>query len=338
MITRFRSLTVVQRPSFWIVSALAVSTLLTGCIQSSSAPRPNGAWIIESIPGEKNPNPSDSPYVPMQLVPAVQGGFWGMTTTTAMLFTKEGLLDETFSEDWIPSNWTRVDVTATSSEQLVSALVLSDGKLQSQIVLRNMRSNSSRVLAEFEGAIGAVASDQGEVTFIAYRADAPGTFDINRLNIGTGLLERITSLNGNGATADLSIRSDGALLVSTDSGLYWLASDGSTVQSEQSQSSDPIVSIAPDGSFVWVRTWKGPLQSTSSVALSQAANEIVSSQTRCDGTRLTVNFASSMVGLDALCSPTGVVWLSDTQFVVSLGDEGNAPLVKVSLPARPASR
>lgn len=191
-----------------------------------------------------------------------------------------------------------------------------------------------------ERPLGDVAVSGQDVLFVAYENSAAAMFTVVRLPLdaATGPVEVTTPLPAVGLVA-IDADDNGTIYAAAGEKSYVFAADGRLEAEVAARSTNPAVSVNGRGDVLWSQ--EGPPQDLSSFIAggSGEARTVIERHTGCASlaTRAPVDYLSlvttdTTVVMPFLCAPAGMTWITDEEFVVSVGDEGGAPLVRVTPP------
>lgn len=189
--------------------------------------------------------------------------------------------------------------------------------------------------------LGDLAVSGGDVYFVAF-ATGEGTFTVRRLSLdGTGVASDATpALPWPGAvhpiqwSVAIDIAPDGALYVATRAERIVVEADGTVRDRIPSESAVPQVAVSPDGAVVWSGGVRPSSAVPSHVASGSAeARAVLDRHAACTDDLVVVGRGADATTLPFLCSASGVAWLDPATFVVSVGGQDGAVLVRVGMPA-----
>ena len=323
--------------------AMAVLSATVGC----GAEPPADAWVLAPISydnrmdGEAGPSDFIDASYPMSLVSDTAGGFWGVSAGSWLHIDETGAAVSRFNLDPGAPGGAVDAVTPT-----VLAVASGEGtpSYPGTILLFDTETMSWEELHRDERALGDIATTSDAVYFVAY---TPGesTFTIEKLALTPGAKPVTVSpaLDGQGPVA-IDVDNGGMLYVATPTERIILGPDGTIRSSDPVPSIHPGVSVNDRGDVVW----SGQAATTAALPTfvsggSAEARRIIDSYIECDPNNppfstqgidhLTVSSSEESVALPFLCSPSGFTWINDRELVVSVGDEGGAPLVRVTPPS-----
>jgi hypothetical protein len=195
-----------------------------------------------------------------------------------------------------------------------------------------------------ERALGDIAAHGGDVYVVAYAFGEPA-FTIEKLTLATRAdpVPVGPVFAGQGQVA-IDVDSAGTLFVATDRERFTLAADGTVQQREPVGSASPVVSVNERGGVVWSGLAPASAALPSFVVGgSVEARDIIDAHVRCDPESpelslhgvdyLTLATRQDSLTLPFLCAPRSIAWINDHELVVSIGTEGGAPLVRLTLPS-----
>ena len=323
-------------------TAVAVLSATVGC----GAEPPANAWVLapmsydNRMDGDSGPSDVIDASYPMSLVSDTAGGFWGVSAGSWLHIDETGAAVTRFNLDPGAPGGAVDAVTPT-----VLAVVSGAGAPHpGTIVLFDTDTMSWDELHRDERALGDIATTRDAVYFVAY---TPGesTFTIEKLALTPGAKPVTVSpaLDGQGPVA-IDVDNSGMLYVATPTERIILGPDGVIRSSDPVPSIHPGVSVNDRGDVVW----SGEAATTAALPTfvsggSAEARRIIDTFIECDPNNppfstqgidhLTVSNGEESLTLPFLCSPSGFTWINDQELVVSVGDEGGAPLVRVTPPS-----
>ena len=322
-----------------IVMALLYAT--TGC-----AAEPPDAWVLAPISydnrmdGDTGPSEFIDASYPMSLVSDTAGGFWGVSAGSWLHIDEDGTAVSRFNVDpGVPDG--AIDAVTPT----VLAIATGEGtpSYPGTILLFDTEAMSWEELYRDERALGDIATTSGAVYYVAYTLVEP-TFTIEKMAL-TRSAEPVTvspALDVHGPVA-IDIDNDGILYIATPTEHIILGADGTIRSSEQVSSTRPGVSVNDRGDVAW----SGEAATAAELPIfvsggSEDARRIIDCYSECDPDNppistqgvdhLTLSSGEESVTLPFLCSASGFTWINDVELVVSVGDEGGAPLIRVTPP------
>ena len=228
-----------------------------------------------------------------------------------------------------------------------TVLAIADGEgtpsYPGTILLFDTETMSREELHRDERALGDIATTSDAVYFVAYTPGEP-TFTIDKLALTPGAkpVTVLPAIDGHGPVG-IDVDNDGVLYIATPAERIIVGPDGTIRSSEPVPSTHPGVSVNDRGDVVWA----GQAAKTAAVPTfvaggSADARRTIDYYIECDPNNppfstqgidhLTVSSSEESVTLPFLCSPAGFTWINDRELVVSVGDEGGSPLVRVTPP------
>jgi hypothetical protein len=319
------------------VLAVAAIAGLVGC-----ATIPADAWRLDPISYDNRMDGSSEPAQtldtthPMRLVSDTAGGLWGESSGSWLHLDADGATVRRFNLDGDeprPVN----GLTALTPERLIVSAPAVDAS--GGIYLFDTASGSWELLYSDQILLGDVAVHDGDVYVVAFTT-GEGTFTVRRISLdGTGAATDATpALPWPGAvhpiesSVAIDIGPDGAIHIATQSERI-VVDDGAVRKRTPSESVVPQVAVGSDGTAVW----SGGLQASSALPShvaggSAEARAVLDRHATCAEDYVVVGSGSDATTLPFLCSPNGIAWLDPETFVVSIGGEDGAVLVRVGIP------
>ncbi len=282
----------------------------------------------------------DTTY-PMELLSDTAGGFWGVSVGSWLHIDASGDAVRRFNlDEGVPSG----AVAAITPTQLV--VVSSDAVSGGGVVrIFDTETMSWDVVHQDSRPLGDVTVSGQDVLVVAYDYSATPTFTVARLPLdaGVGAVDITTPLPAIGQIA-LDADSTGTIHLVTGEHRYTFAADGQLLAEVASRSERPLISVNDRGDVLSSRQGT-PQELSSFVAAGSAqARAVIERHADCDPSgsgaavdHLAIVTAETTVTTPFLCAPAGMTWITDDAFVVSVGDEGGAPLVLVEPPPRPGA-
>lgn len=145
------------------------------------------------------------------------------------------------------------------------------------------------------------------------------------------------------SNVQLDATPDGVVYVSTETETFTIGPDGTRTSATPHRLGHPVLAVNPSGALLTIAP---PLSdSTDSDQMdvewlmdagSAEARKVLAEKGVCQGESaapVTVSANGRSATLPFTCNAGGAAWISDTQFVVAIGDEGGTVLAKVDLPA-----
>lgn len=320
--------------SAWSIAAVLLLTL-SGCTASDP-----DEWRLSTVViqpgshGDEGAVPASDVFVPVRLADDTAGGFWAVAGGQWLHVDSSGATVSRFRPTFLNEYWRLVDFAVIAPTRVVVSAVWNDGEFFGDILVVHPGENATaEVVLHEEHAIGDLAAVDERVYFI--EEDTATTFRIGVLDLASGERSVVTILPGTWQRSAIGVDGTGTLYVASSTTRYLIASDGTTLSAEPQAAAHPEVAVSPGGSVVWVDDRRSGSPAPFRVeGASPEAGRVIEEHLGCDGGTLTVSIASVHTTLGFLCSPHGIAWLSDDEFLVSIGDEGGAPLVRVRPPGR----
>lgn len=334
-----------MRSPGWLTLVLAGAVMsLTGC----TADVPDDAWILsplsydnrldgDVLPGE----PIDVAY-PMSLTSDTVGGFWGESVGSWLHVDASGAATRRFNVPLDGDGPESVGAIAAVSptEVIVTGGIVSPGDLGS-IHLFHTESMTWDLLLPSADAIGDVAVRGDSVYFVSYDLDA-STLTVRRFDLGSSAEPQTVSpaFPGTGPAA-IDLDSLGRLYLATQTERMVLAPDGTVESRRAVASTRPGVSVSETDRVLWSGHDRPPVVLPTFVdGGSNEARSVIEAHTACDEPGysvdpervdlLTLGYGVTAESGPLICEADGFAWLDDERFVLSVGDEGGAPLVVVT--------
>jgi len=323
-------------------TVMALMYAATGC----AAEPPADAWVLAPISydnrmdGDTGPSDFIDASYPMSLVSDTAGGFWGVSAGSWLHIDEDGTAVSRFNLDpGVPDG----AIDAVTPTVLAIATGERTPSYPGTIRLFDTEAMNWEELHRDERALGDIATTSEDVYFVAYALEEP-TFTIEKLTLAPDANPVTVSptLDGHGPV-DIDVDNSGMLYIATPTDHIILGPDGTIRSSEPVHSTHPRVAVNDRGDVAW----SGQASTTTALPTfvsggSAEARQIIDSHSECDPSNpqfstqsidhLTVSSSEESVTLPFLCSPAGLTWINDRELVVSVGDEGGAPLVRVTPP------
>lgn len=322
-----------------------VAATLFGMTACTAAP-PRDAWVLDPISYDNQmdgevglPKFIDVAY-PMVLMSDTAGGFWGAASISWLHVDATGKAVRRFN---LGVDAPRGPGVALSPTELIVTGGEGSSHDPRSIFLFDTEAMTWKELHRDERMLGAFAATGDDVYFVAYAFDSP-TFTIERLALAPGALPVTVTprLEGWGRVG-LAVAQDGTLYVATTTEHIVLAGDGSVRSRKAIRSAYPSVDVNDRGDVAWSMGFAGKREVDTYVAGGSAdARRIIDRHVTCEvpGPMAPAGVQDSLVvdaqqagGVPLLCWPDSFTWLNDRELVVSIGSEGGAPLVRVTVPA-----
>ena len=325
----------------WRARVLAVAAVvgLAGC-----ATIPADAWLLTPISYDNRMDGADEPArvidttYPMRLISDTAGGLWGESSGSWLHLDADGTTVRRFNLDGDEPRPVNGLAALSPDTLLVSAPT---NGASGAIHLFDTADGSWEVLYSDQILLGDVAVHDGAVYVVAFTT-GEGTFSIRRLPLdGPGPATDATPrLPWPGAASSIEssvaidIAPDGAIYVATRAERIIVDAAGTVRDRTPSESGTPHVAVGPDG----IAVWSGGLTPASAVTAhvdsgSAEARAVLEYQATCADDFVVVGSGLGATTLPFLCSPRGVAWLDSETFVVSIGGENDAVLVRVRAPS-----
>ena len=304
---------------------------------------PDDAWVLEpisyhnSLDGEARTNVIDVTY-PMDLVSDTNGGFWGISSDSWLHIDGSGSAVSRFNH--FRSYAVGPAAAVTPTEIALVGLywpAISSGEY---IILFDTETKTDRELHADNRMIGDIAVFDGYVYFVAF-TPREATFTIEKIPIDSNVdpIEVVPKMEGTAPVA-LDLDSEGDIYVATANERVVIAADGVVRSRESVPAERPAVSVTADGTVAWSGKATSDAEVSSFIAGgTNEARQLIdehdcaASALSENADRLTLESATGRTTLPFLCNLNGFVWIGDREFVVSVGTEGGAPLIRVSPPA-----
>jgi hypothetical protein len=336
--------------------ALAIGLVvvsITGCT-AAPMPVPDDVWLVSPIrydnamDGETG-NPIDVTYSMQKMTSDTAGGFWTESAGSWLHIDRHGEAVRRFNDELL----IRVHAISASSPTLL-AVSREEGGQPAGLYLFDTDNGSWTLVAASAAAMGdVVAQSDGRLVFVDYpegppprwpgMAAEPGELPMPYSIFSVDSTGETSTLIGPeaglmGSAVELDAAPDGTLYVSTESETFVIGGDGIRSQVASHQPSHPILAVSPSGALLYVAPSEiaGADVEWMLDSGSAEAREVMSVKGKCqpgNSPPLTVTMKENAATLPFSCSAGGAVWVSDTSFVVSIGDEGGTVLAKVTLPA-----
>jgi hypothetical protein len=325
----------------WGAGALAVAAIvgLAGCTTI-----PADAWQLTPIEYDNRidgtsepPQLRDTTY-PMRLVSDTAGGLWGESSGSWLHLDADGVAVRRFNLDGDEPRPVHGFAALTPDLLVVSAPT---DDASGGIHLFDTIDGSWDLLYRDRILLGDLAVHDGDVYVIAF-ATGEGTFTVRRVPLdGAGAASDATAaLPWPGAvhpiqsSVAIDIGPDGAFYLATEAERMIIEGDGTVRDRTPSESRTPQVAVGADGTPVW----SGGDRPSSAVASqvtggSAEARAVLDRHESCTDDHVVVGSGPDATTLPFLCSPRGAAWLDPETFVVSMGGEDGAVLVRVGVPA-----
>ena len=322
------------------IAASFALVALGGC-----APMPPDAWRLEPI---RHDNRSDGEIGParftdvtfaMRLTPDTAGGFWGESAGSWLHLDADGTALRRFDLGLDAPNPIYGISALTPTRLLVSAPA--EGA-SGAIHLFDTATGSWETVYREIGILGDLAVRGDDVYIVEFAHEGrSGTFTVRRLDLRApdSLVDASPPLPvpaGGSWLHDavaIDVGPDGTLFLATSSERITVGPDGQVLERVPRETPYPLVAVGPEGTAVWsggrVSTDEVPFRLTGG---SAEAREVLA-QIGCSGDALEVASGVSGLTLPFLCAPRGIAWLDPHAFVVSVGGESGAVLVRVDAPA-----
>jgi len=310
--------------------AVAAALPLGGC----AAPPADDAWLLQPIrydnrmDGAGLAQPTELPY-PMRLAADTAGGLWGESAGSWLHLDAEGRTLRRFNLE--PGVAHVTGFAAVSPTRLV--VTTADGAGGPGAVrLFDTEAMSWTLLQPEAGPLGDIAAHGGAISYVAYAPDAT-SFTIKRLVRDSGADATVVSPELAGASADasgaaLAAGPDGTLYVATSAERIVMSPAGEVVERVALRAANPRVAVSASGAVLWSAPPRpGSRPRIAVLDASPEAGSIIESLVDCDEDALTLG-----AEVLPLCAVQGVAWFDDGTLVVSAGDEGGAPLIRVTPP------
>jgi len=308
-----------------IATALAGVLALAGC----TTPAQSG-WSLTPVSIEAGSSASATDtFLPLELTSDTRGGFWGESEGVWIHVNAAGVTTESLPGATIGDGWRLSGATALSPTRILVSTVWIDGEHFGEILLVDTATSQQRSILKRDRGIGDVATAGGVIYFTEYEAGT-AIFSVRGLELASGNMWDVASVDGDGALASIDADEKSNVYVATESARTVMDNSGTVITSESRVARNPGVAVSPGGSVIWIDD-STPNQTPSFWVSdgSRAARAIIDEHTDCAYSNLTVRSEWGEATIDFLCEPSGVAWLSDEKFAVSIGDEGGAPLVEV---------
>jgi hypothetical protein len=319
--------------------ALVAVVGLVGCTSV-----PADAWRLTPISydnrmdGTNEPQQLNDTTYPMRLVSDTAGGLWGESSGSWLHLDADGSPVRRFNLDGDEPRPVHGFTALTPELLLVSAPT--DGA-SGAIHLFDTVDGSWELLYRDQILLGDLAVYGGNVYVIAFTT-GEGTFTVRRVPLdGTGGASDATpALPWPGAvhpiqsSVAIDIGPDGAFYLATQAERIVVEADGTVRDRTPIESHVPQVAVSSDGTPVW----SGGGRPSSAVAShvtggSAEARAVLNLHATCTEDLVVVGWSPNQTTLPFLCSPRGIAWLDPETFVVSIGGENDAVLVRVEMPA-----
>lgn len=319
---------------FGAVALTLALAALVGC----TAPPPDDAWVLTPIrydnrsDGVAHAQLTDVTF-PMRLASDTAGGLWGTSAGSWLHLDADGQTLRRFNlDEWAE----RVDaIAAVSPTQLV--VTASAGELTNTaraVMLFDTDAMSWHVLQAETSLLGDITARGDDVYYVRYTDGAPSfvvmhfTFggDAEAVAVSPELTRPIEAIDASGAALDVG--PDGTIYVATHAERFVVSPDRSFVERVAAPSGHPDVAVSPAGQVLWsLAPPRETRQPVTLVDASAEARETLEPLLRCRADGFTLDD-----DVLPLCGVRGLAWLDDGAFVVSVGGESGAPLVRVTPP------
>lgn len=316
-----------------VALALALGALV-GCTASP----PDDAWVLTPIRYDNRPEGATLAQLtdvtfPMRLASDTAGGLWGTSAGSWLHLDADGQALRHFNlEEWA----TRVDaIAAVSPTQLV--VTASVGELTHTaraVMLFDTEAMRWNVLQAETRLLGDIATRGDDVYYVRYADGAP-SFVVMRFTFGEDAEARavspelprpIEAIDASGAALDVG--PEGTIYVATRTERFVVSPEGELVERLAAPSARPDVAVSPAGEVLWaLAPPHATRRSMTLVDASSEARELLEPLLRCRADGFTLDEL-----VLPLCGVRGLAWLDDGTFVVSVGGESGAPLLRVTPP------
>ncbi|WP_092548976.1 hypothetical protein [Herbiconiux ginsengi] len=249
-----------------------------------------------------------------------------------------GDIDARLNYDPLPSPWETRSFDVIQGDDLIVTSTWANGDIMGDLLRISLDTGSSTTILHEENAMGGVAIDGESIAYVSYDADST-QFSVKRMDPGSSSGIGLATFAGNGAEASLDVGPTHEIYVATPTERAVISPDGSIASTPQT-SATPLVSVNDTGQAVWVTDKEESDVPYVILNASDAQRSVIDEHSTCGQSSLllTTNKAIDQgTVLPFLCEPFGIAWSSNSAFTVSIGDEGNAALVRASLPSPPAN-
>jgi hypothetical protein len=321
-----------------LLAGIAAVALLAGC-----APVPADAWRLAPIRYDNRMDDESGPArltdvtFPMRLAADTAGGVWGESAGSWLHLDADGVAVRRFNLGLDAPH--PVNGLAALTPELLVVSAPADGA-SGGIHLFDTETGSWELLHSEQGLIGDVAVHDGEIHFVSFAtgddeftvrsldADAPATpTDATPALPWPGAAYPIE------ASVAIDVSPEGELHVATQAERIVVDGAGTVLDRAPHESIVPVVAVGPDGTAVWSGGSEPQERAPFHVEIgSGEAREVIALVDDCASDTLVVGASVGSTTLPFLCSPRGIAWLSADAFLVSVGGESGAVLVRVALP------
>jgi hypothetical protein len=323
-----------------LLVGIAVVALLAAC-----SPIPADAWRLAPVSydnrmdGETGPARLTDVTFPMRLTPDTVGGVWGESGGSWLHLDADGQAVRRFNLVDAPRP---VNGLAALTPELLVVSAPTDGA-SGGIHLFDTVTGSWELLHSEQGLIGDVAVHDGDIYFVSF-ATGDGAFTVRELDPDAPATptDATPALPWPGAvypietSVAIDLSPDGDLHVATQAERVVVDRAGVVLDRAPHESVVPMVAVGPDGTVVW----SGGSEPADPVPFhvetgSGEAHAVIALVDDCASDTLVVGAGTGGTTLPVLCGPRGIAWLSAEAFLVSVGGESGAALVRVARPGSP---
>lgn len=341
-----------RRRWFGAAAVSLIACVITGC---APAPIPDDAWLVSPIRydnamvGDRE-NFIDVTYSMGNVTGDTDGGFWTESAGSWLHIDRHGEATHRFND----FRWDELyGLTAISPTVLVVSGV-GDGRPDGLYRFNTEDGTSTRIETS-AAAIGDVVSvGDGRLVFIDYYEGAPPRFPGSQyepdqfrmpysiLSVSTaGVVSAVVGPEEGLAASHVALDAtpDGTIYASTDDETFTVDVDGTRFPLMTHQSVRPVLAVAPSGALVSV----APVDDDEAdvdwmiESGSAEARTVLEEKGVCQpgsGAPLAVTSDGHVTALPFSCGTRAAVWLNDTSFVLTIGDEAGTVLAKVTLPSQ----
>lgn len=326
-------------------AALVASlTLVSAC----AAEPPADSWVMTPISYDNRmdgdtgaPQYIDAAY-PMALTGDTAGGFWGVSAGSFLHIDANGEAVRRFNLDPGAPNGA---IAALSPTVLAMATGERTLTYPGSVTVFDTEAMTWEEVHRDERALGDIAARGDEIYVVAYVLGDPA-FTVEKLSLASSVapIQMGPVFAGHGPVA-IAVDSEGVLYIATNRERIIVAPDGTVQDRQQVGSANPDVAVSEYGKVAW----SGLEPATATVPSfveggSAQARDIIDAHTDCNPESpelavtgldyLTLGTPTDLVTLPFLCAPHSITWINDIELVASIGNEGGAPLVRLTPPER----
>ncbi|MEX1077833.1 MAG: hypothetical protein WED09_01835 [Homoserinimonas sp.] len=327
-----------------------VAFMIAGCGQ---APIPDDAWVVSPIRYDNALNGDRESFIDVtysmgNFTGDTEGGFWTESAGSWLHIDRHGQAVSRFND----FRWSEVQGLAALSPSVLVVSGMGGGRPDGLYTFNTDEGTSTRVDVSATAIGDVVSLSDGRLVFVDYHQVAPpqgmpselGQFRVpySILSLDPAGMQSIVVGPDEGLAASdvaLDATPDGAIYVSTDAEDFTIEEDGTRSRPAPHQLGHPVVAVAPSGALLSI----APVEHVAADAAwlvdsgSAEAQAVIEEKGVCQsgsGPPLAVKMDGEATTLPFSCGTRGAVWLTDTSFVLSTGDESGTVLAKVTFPRR----